>query len=275
MGTLWQDIRYSFRMMRRNPGFTAIVVLILAVAIGANTALFSVVNAVMLRPLPYENPDRIVRLQEEGIPWKEGFRHRPNFFLLREQSGVFESVAGYCGRTSYVTGIEKAREVRSCDVTWNLFSLLGVQPLLGRSFLPEEEKSGSTPVIVLSHAFWKDDLGGAPDIIGKSISMTQSRLSADITTVLTHKSYTIVGVMPSGFNFPFARSMPFWTPMVQNEPSENLYPMPVVPLARLKQDVALEQADAELTVLAGRLWQADASIDTEGRLVLHYSSIDG
>ena len=274
METLWQDVRYSFRMIRRSPSFAAIAVLILAVAIGANTALFSVVNAVMLRPLPYQEPDRIVRIYEEEVPWKEQFSYRPNFAVLREQNRVFEALAGYCGRSSYIVGIERPREVRSCEVTWNLFSLLGVQPLLGRDFLPEDEALASPHVMVLSHAFWKDEMGGDPDVIGKSLRMTQSRMSAEVTTVLHHESYTIVGVMPPGFDFPFGYSMPFWTPMLPDEHPEEFWPLPVMPLARLKQGVTLEQADAELAVLAGRLWQANASADLSGRRVYAQRLLD-
>ncbi len=228
----------------------------------------------MLRPLPYQEPHRIVRIHEEDVPWKEGFSHRPNFTVLREQNRVFESLAGYCGRSSYVVGIERPREVRSCEVTWNLFSLLGVGPLLGRSFLPEDEELGSPHVMVLSHAFWKDEMGGDPDVIGKSISMTQSRMSAEVTTVLSHESYTVVGVMPPGFDFPFARSMPFWTPMLPDERPEEMWPLLAIPLARLRQGVTLEQADAELAVLAGRLWQASASADVSGRRVYAQRLLD-
>ncbi|UCD52466.1 MAG: ABC transporter permease [Phycisphaerales bacterium] len=274
METLRQDVRYSLRMIRRDPGFAVITVLILAVAIGANTALFSVVNAVMLRPLPYRDPHRLVRIRYEDVPWKERFSNRPNFAMLREQNQVFEALAGYCGRSSYVVGIERPREMRSCEVTWNLFSLLGVQPLLGRSFLPEDEELGSPPVVVLSHAFWKEEMGGDPEVIGKSIRMTQSRTSVDVTTVLSHASYTVVGVMPPGFEFPFARSIPFWTPMVPDERPEELWPQPVVPLGRLKARVTLEQADAELAVLAGRLWQANASADLSGRRVYAQRLLD-
>jgi putative ABC transport system permease protein len=253
MGTLWQDIRYGLRMLAHSPGFTAVVVVILAVGIGANTAVFSVVNAVLLRPLPYRDPQSIVTISEQGVPWKEGFRSRPNFFYLREHNQVFESLAGYCGRMTYVTGIDQPQEVRACDVTWNLFAVLGVQPMLGRSFLPEEEKPDGARAVILSHAFWKDYLGGSPDVIGKSIGLTRGRLSGDDTRLLDRQSYTIVGVMPAGFDFPFPYSIPFWTPMIFEEGPEGPFPLPVVPLARLKNGVTPRQAQAELLVLASRL----------------------
>jgi len=267
METVWQDVRYSFRLMCKKPGFTAVVVVILAVAIGTNTSIFSVVNAVMLRPLPYESPHRLVRIQQQNTPWKEGFYYRPNFALLREQNKVFESLAGYCFRSSYVVGIEKSREVGSYEVSWNLLSMLGIQPMLGRSFLPEDEKSASAPVVVLSHAFWQNDLGGVPDIIGKSLGLTHGRLNADVETILNHQRCTIVGVMPPGFGFPVGRSVPFWIPMVQDEHPEEFWPSPVVPLARLKKGVTLEQADAELAALARRLRSPDSSAEADNRVV--------
>jgi predicted permease len=268
MGTFWQDIRYGLRMLARSPGFTAVVVLILAVGIGANTAVFSVVNAVLLRPLPYQDPRNIVTIGEQGVPWKEGFRSRPNFFYLREHNQVFESLAGYCGRLTYVTGIDKPHEERACDVTWNLFAVLGVQPMLGRTFLPEEEKPESVRAVILSYTFWKDYLGSSPDVIGKSLGLTRGRLNADDTRILNSASYTIVGVMPRGFDFPFPYSVPFWTPMIFEEGPEGPYPMPVVPLARLKKGVSPQRAHAELVVLASRLRSGVPSA-SPGKGVIH------
>jgi putative ABC transport system permease protein len=253
--------------MNRNRGFTVTVILILAVGIGANTAVFSVVNAVLLRPLPYKNSHRLVIIQEQGIPWKEGFRYRPNFFWLREHNSVFQSLAGACGRITYVTGIENPHEVWACDVTWNLFPLLGVRPLLGRGFLPEDEKPQSTRVVVLSHAFWRDYFGGSSDAIGKTIGLARGRLNYNNTTTLDSESYTIVGIMPPGFNFPFGRSVPFWTPIVLAERSPDLLPMPITSRARLKPGVTPEQASTELTLLASRLRKTDFSTQPGGGVV--------
>jgi len=263
MGTLWQDIRYGCRMLARNPGFTAVVVVILAVAIGANTAIFSVVNAVMLRPLPYKDSHNIVTIWEQGVRLEDGFRARPHFFFLRENNQVFESLAGACNRFLYVTGIERPHEVRACEVTANLFSLLGVQPMLGRGFLPEDEKAESTRVVILSHTFWQDYLGGSPDAIGKSISLTTGRLGDDSERVLDCQSYTIVGVMPPGFSFPFGRSAPLWRPIIFTEGAAGQYPIPVFPLARLKKGVTLEQAHADLALLADRLRQMNPKAEAE------------
>jgi putative ABC transport system permease protein len=256
MRSLWQDIRSGSRMLAKSPGFTAVVLVILAVGIGANTAVFSVVNAVMLRPLPYKDFQHLVTISERGVPWEEGFRNRPNFFFLRENNQVFESLAGYCGRLSYVTRIDQPQEMRSVEVTWNLFTVLGVQPLLGRGFLPEDEEPQSTRVVILSHAFWEDSLGGSAEVIGKSIGLTQSTLKADYTRDFNQESYTIVGVMPPGLDFPFTYSIPFWTPMIFEGVPEGPRPRPVLPLARLRKGVTPQQAHAELMVLKGRLRRA-------------------
>jgi len=260
METVWQDIRYGARMLGKNPGFTAVVVLILAAGIGANTAVFSVVNAVLLRPLPFADSRRIVAIEEQGMPMEEGFRHSPNFFFLREHNQAFESIAGYCGRMFYVTQIERPHETRSADVTWNLFSLLGVRPLLGRAFGPEDEKVESPRVVVLSHAFWQEHLGGSPEVLGKGIGLTQGILGTDFKSILNSESCTIVGVMPPDFDFPFGYSIPFWTPMIMAKVTEGARARPVIPVARLKKGVSLEQADAELNVLADQLRQTFPNI---------------
>ena len=264
MGTLWQDIRYGFRMLARNPGFTVVVVVILAVAIGANTAIFSVVNAVMLRPLPYQDSHRLVTIREHGVRSARILCGRPHFSFLRENNHVFESLAGFCGRLFYVTGIEKPHEIYTSEVTANLFPLLGIQPMLGRGFLPEEERPENAHVVILSHAFWMDYLGGSPDALGKTLSLTTNKLGEDQTTGLHSEGYTIVGVMPPGFTFPYGKSAPLWTPMIITEGATGPYPPPVFPLARLKRGVTPAQAEADLAVLADHLRQFDPKVDLEG-----------
>jgi predicted permease len=264
MRTLWQDVRYGIRRLRRSPGFTVVVVVILAVGIGANTALFSVVNAVLLRPLPYKNSHDLVTIRENGVRAERILCGRPHFSFLRENNHVFESLAGFCGRAFYVTGIEKPHEVHASEVTANLFSLLGIQPMLGRGFLPEEERPESAHVVILSHAFWRDYLGGAPDPLGKTLSLATYKLGETALTGLHRESYTIVGVMPSGFTFPFGRPAPLWTPLVITEGTAGPYPPPVFPLARLKKGVAPAQAEADLAVLADHMRQFDPKVDLEG-----------
>ncbi len=264
MGTLWQDIRYGLRMLARSPGFTAVVILILAVGIGANTAVFSVVNAVLLRPLPYKNSRDLVTIREHGVRSERILCGRPHFSFLRENNHVFESLAGFSGRAFYVTGIEKPHEVHACEVTANLFPLLGIQPMLGRGFLPDEERPESARVVILSHAFWRDYLGGAPDALGKTLSLTTNKLGEGLSTGLHSEGYTIVGILPPGFAFPFGRPAPLWTPLIMTEGVAGPYPWPVFPLARLKKGVTPTQAEADLAVLAEHLRQLDPKVDLEG-----------
>jgi predicted permease len=264
MGTLWQDIRYGGRMLTKNPGFTAVAVLILAVGIGANTALFSVVNAVLLRPLPYKNSHDLVTIRERGVRSARILCGRPHFSFLRENNHVFESLAGFCGRVFYVTGIEKPHQVHTCEVTANLFPLLGIQPMLGRGFLPEEERPENAHVVILSHAFWRDYLGASPDALGQTLSLTTNKLGERMTTGLHCEAYTIVGVMPPACTFPFGRAVPLWTPLIITEGVTGLSPAPVFPLARLKKGVTPTQAEADLAVLADHLRQLDPKVDLEG-----------
>lgn len=260
MGTLWQDVRYGFRMIARNPGFTAVVVSILAVGIGANTAIFSVVNAVMLRPLPYKDSHHLVTIWDKGVRYDEGFRSRSHFLFLRENNQVFESLGGYCGCLFYVTGIEKPHETRACEVTADLFPVLGVQPVLGRGFLPEEERPEGNRAVILSDAFWKEHFGGSPNAIGKSMTLTAAKVGDDYRMILECESYTVVGVMPPGFTYPFGRSVPFWRPMILAEVAEGPLPIPIFPVGRLKKGITLDRAMADLAVLADRLHQIDPKI---------------
>jgi putative ABC transport system permease protein len=239
VGTLWQDIRYGLRRLGGNPGFAAIVVLILAVGIGANTAVFSVVNAVILRPLPYADAHRLVVLVERPKKVETSTIHE-RFFLWREQSRVFEHMAAYCGRRPYVTEIARPRYLWAAAVSSDLFGLLGVQPLLGRGLLPEEEQLGNDRVVVLSHAFWRDDFSGAPDVIGQTIG-------------IDGKSCTVVGVMPPGFSFPVGAARAFWVPLVYDRSPGALGL--AFGVGRLKKGCTFEQAQAAMTVIANRLQQ--------------------
>jgi putative ABC transport system permease protein len=235
MTTLWQDIRYGFRILAKNPGFTAVVVLILAVATGANTAIFSVVNTVMLRPLPYEDSDRIVtfRVQTAEKAWLG--THYRDLTLWREQEGVFEALAGYSGGWSYVAGIDQPHETWAREVSANLFPLLRVRPLLGRGFLPQEEQPGGDSVVVVSERFWREHLGGNSDAVGK-------------TLVLNGQGHTIVGIMPES---PFGSSQSLYLPLVA-EPDTSVHL-----LGRLKKGVTLEQARAAMAVVAKHQQELD------------------
>jgi putative ABC transport system permease protein len=242
-------------MLVRSPGFAALVVGILAVGIAANTALFSVVNAVLLRPLPYQDSQRLATIWQKDVRGDEGFETRAYFPFLRENNKVFDAVGGWCGRQFYVEGIETPHETHGYEVTANLFSVLGVQPELGREFLPEDETPAGRHVVILSHTFWQNYLGGSPDVLGKDLTLTTGTLGENNATILKRESYTIVGVMAEAFSFPYRKSAALWTPLVLSEVKEGQLTRSIYPLARLKKGVTLRQADANLGVLAGQLRQ--------------------
>ncbi len=267
MTTLWQDIKYGLRMLARSPGFTAIVVGILAVGIAANTSLFSVVNAVLLRPLPYKDSHRLVKIWEKDLRLDEGFCARAFFPFLRENNQVFETVAAYWRNTFYVDGIDTPHEVGVYEVTADLFPMLGVQPSLGRGFLPEDEMPAGRHVVILSHQFWREHMGGAADVLGKDLTLTSTATDQDDKTVLHRENYTVVGVMPAGFDFPSGKASPFWRPLVLSELGNGHFTLAVRPLARLKDGVTVQQADANLGVLAGQLRQTSPKAKVEAEKV--------
>jgi len=267
MNTVWQDIRYGVRMLRKSPAFTVVVVFILAVAIGANTAVFSVVNAVALKPLPYRDADRIVTLWEQS-KWGPRPPSQHDFLTWYRQSQVFEDIAAYGRQRFYVVGIDKSREVWAGTVSSDLLPLLGVEPLLGRVFRPEEELPGNDRVVVLSHRFWTDRLGADPNALGKTISLTTDEMRDDTSLSFDRRDYTIVGVMPADFEFPFGRSEPFWVPLVFKRDSTKDEDRMVRPLARLKPSATLQQARAEMAVLNERARQAQPETRADRKIEL-------
>lgn len=239
MAALWQDINYGFRMLIKSPGFTIVTVISLALGIGANTAIFSVVNAVLFKSLPYDEPDRIVVLQEQKL--QQGLdsiasSHR-TLIYWRQHNQVFENIAGVEGHRFYVTGPEKSRHVIGFAVSPSYFSVMGMRPMLGREFLPEEEQPGRGHVVVLSFAFWREYIGGDPQAIGKSL-------------ILDNEDYTIVGVMPAAFRDHLRRCAPFWVPLLLNPEKRG---GGTTVRARLKPGVTLAQAQAQMDVLEEQL----------------------
>ena len=248
MGTSIQDVRYGLRALVKNPGFTAVAVTTLALGIGANTAVFSVVNAVLLRPLPYKDAARLVVVWERNPErgWYRNIVSAANFVDWRKQNHVFTQMAAIDPqRTFNLTGGGEPEEVWGEQVTTNLFSLLGVRPVLGRDFLPEEDKPGGPRVVILSYGVWQRRYGGDASLVGKQIS-------------LNNDSYTVVGIMPADFYFP-----PFWRELIRVElwvPGLDLS-NPVrtdhadVALARLKPGVSAPQAQAEMDTIARGIQQ--------------------
>jgi predicted permease len=204
--SLWQDLRYAVRMLAKSPGFTAVAVLTLALGIGANAAIFSLVNTVLLRPLPYANPGQLVDVSEANP--KAGLSGAgvsyPAFVELRDHSRVFTSVAGLAGHALTLTGHGEPADVTTLAVTPEFFSLLGTKPLLGRALSPEDGERGAAPVVVLSEQLWRSRFGADPGIVGASITLDQ-------------RAFTVAGVMPGGFRTPFFNQPDqVWITLVQD-----------------------------------------------------------
>jgi predicted permease len=246
MDTFLKDIRYGIRGLLKRPGFTAIVVITLALGIGANTTIFSVVNAVLLRPLPYKEPDRLIRIWESnpGRGWPDFSASAPNFKDWQKQQTVFEHLAAQEISTFNLAGDGQPERIAAASITANLFPMLGVSPALGRSFLPEEEQVGRDRVVILSHGLWQRRFGGDQTLPGKTIR-------------LNGEPYTVVGIMPAGFQSIGMREL--WTPLVLDPAREpwradrsnhNLFVF-----GRLKAGVTLDQAVTDMNAVAGRLEQ--------------------
>jgi putative ABC transport system permease protein len=242
--TLWQDVRYGARMLRKNPGFTAVAVFTLALGIGANTAIFSVVDGVLLRPLAYPDSGQLVWLCERGPDWSGGSISYPNFIDWRNQQSVFERFGVCSGNSFTLTGagepVRLAGQLMSADV----FAALRTKPQIGRVFREDEDKPGGPPVAVISHALWQNRFGGDAGIVNKSIS-------------LNGKPYTILGVMPAGYEFP--NKVDVWLPVgpffAESSWQKRDNHPGLFGLARLKPGVNLEKARADLDVIAVRLEQ--------------------
>jgi putative ABC transport system permease protein len=251
---LWQDLRFGARMLLKQPGFTLIAVLTLALGIGANTAIFSIVNAVLLRPLPYQQPDRLVAVWESDKRKVEGQSSMayPNFYDLRAQNQSFEQMASYYTNNVVLTGIATPVNLRSAIVSAELFTLLSNQPERGRWFLPEEGKPGSSTgrAVMISHGLWQRLFSGDLNIIGRSV-------------MLDGKPYNVVGVMPAGFQFPIEPNpIEIWlTSAIDGEKSdpqdaaqdEQRGSHFINVIGRLKPKVSLAQAQADVSLIAAKL----------------------
>ncbi len=239
--TLIQDLRYGLRQLRRNPGFTAVAVITLALGIGANTAIFSIVNAALLHPLPFHDADRLVtrwgtipHFNYTGLMAICG----PDYAAWRDQNHVFEGIAALSGQTSNLTGAGEPVRLGGSQVTAGFFPLLGIAPTLGRTFQPDEDRPGNAHEVLLSDKLWRSRFGSDPAISGKSIK-------------LDGEFYTVVGVMPAGFDFP--NEAEFWTPVPLTDDCSNAT-MQLV--ARLKPSVTLDQARSDVALIDGRLDRA-------------------
>ncbi len=255
VSTFWQDIRYGARMLLKNPGITIIVIIALALGIGANTAIFSVVNTVLLRPLPYHESDRLVFLNEKSPVLDEMSISYPNFTDWRNHNQSFEKIGVY-NRASYnLTGVGEAERIVTGQVSADLFSVLRVNALHGRVFTNEEDKPGGPPVVVLSYPLWQRRFGGQTSILNQPIT-------------LNNKSYTVIGIMPESYLYPSRVEM--WVPVGQlsDQPSwqsrgnhPGLYGV-----ARLKPGVTFEQAEADMNNVAANLEKQYPDTNTATRV---------
>jgi putative ABC transport system permease protein len=248
MQTLWQDLRYGARRLLQQPGFTAVAGLTLALGIGANAAIFSVVNGVLLRPLPYKEPERLMMLWEANDRVRNNPVSHQNFADWRARQQSFEFISAFSGRwggPETVTGGSEPERAYVVSVYRDFFNVLGVAPIAGRVFLPEESQPDAAPVVVVSHGFWRRRLGGSADLTNKRLTMGS-------------RSYNVIGVMPPGFSFPAETDI--WVSKEQfgadaGARSSHNY----VGVARLRPNVTREQAQSEMTAIARRIVQEDAS----------------
>jgi predicted permease len=243
---LWQDLRYAARMLARTPAFTTIAVLALALGIGANTAIFSVVNKVLLQPLPFKNPNELVMIWENAthLGFPKNTPSAANFFDWRDQSTLFTGMAAMAPKDFNLTGVGEPERLDGRRVSANLFDLLGVQPRLGRGFLPEEDKPG-TRVVILSSGLWQRRFGSDPRIVGQSLN-------------LNGESYSVIGVMPPGIELPGFDNWKdqLWVPIAfSSEEAQSRGNHYLEVIARMKPGVTLKQARVEMETIAARLAQ--------------------
>jgi len=255
IANLWQDLRFGARMLAKKPGFTLIAAVTLALGIGANTAIFSVVNALLLRPLPYAEAERLVLLAErtrdgerKGVPYL-------NFADWRTRAQSFAGMAMSGPESFNLIGVDNPRRLSGCRVNWNFFSLLGVRPQLGRLFTEADDRYGAPRTVVLSHGFWQRHFGGAADVIGKAV-------------FLTSENYTVIGVAPQGFEY-FEVADVYVPIELFLEPNSGMADRGtsfggLYAVARLKPGVTLEQANNEMVALARQLAQEYPKIN-EGK----------
>ena len=255
---MFTDLRYAIRMLIKSPGFSMIAIVALALGIGANTAMFSVVNAVLIRRLPFPGSDRLTMVwQTNPEVTKMGFplapTSVPDFKDWRAQAKSFEGLSVFEGWTTNLTGGEEPQRLNGARVSANMFSLLQVQPALGRSFVEGEDQRGRNHVVVLSHDLWQHRFGRDRSVIGRKLTLDQ-------------EPYTVVGVMPRRFQFPNDSGMPsymtlgprceIWTPFAPSEDrAKNRGAHNLAVVSRLKPGVSLTNAQAEMTTLAARFAQ--------------------
>ena len=255
---LIHDLRYAGRTLGKNPGFATLTVLILALGIGANTAVFSVVHAVLLKPLPFYEPDRLVLLWEDKshIGFPRGTPAPANYADWKTQSQTFEQIeAVSSGRTMNLTGAGEPERLNVDAITAGLFPMLGVRPASGRLFLPEEDNPEALKVALVSHALWQRRFGGDPRLLGKSIRLNDEK-------------YVIIGILPPNFQF-LRKNTELWIPVAfskQELANRDVHYLTVV--GRLKPGVTMKQAEADMESVARRIEEQNPIQARKLRVVL-------
>jgi predicted permease len=242
MTTLWQDLLYAIRTHLKSPGFAAIAVLTLALGIGANTALFSVVNGVLLNPLPYPHSERLVAVYQKASGFDLGPIAYLNFLDWQRDAQAFSSMAIYRNQDYNLAGTTQAERLSGYMISADFFSTLGVNPILGRAFRSDDDHVGAAPVVILGGGFWSREFGSSPDVIGKLLTLNGA-------------AYTVVGVVPSSFSF-YGHDRDVYTPIGQwNDPSflDRRISVSAHAVGRLKPGVTLAQAKADADIVARNL----------------------
>src|SRR6516225_9875453 len=262
MGTVWQDVRYSVRILAKSPGFTTIAVLTLALGIGANTALFSLVNGVLLNPLPYPNPGQLVAVAEKFPPFPEASIAYPNFLDWVNMNHTFEALAAYRHANFNLTGSGEAQRLNAVEISAIFFPLLGVEPVIGRNFSPDDDRQGAAPVAIVGGRLWKSKFGGSQEILGKILNLDGT-------------GYTVIGVVPENFYF-CCESMNFelgdvYVPIGSGNASwltvRDFHPG-IRAIGRMKPGVNIEQARADMNDVALNLEKAYSDTNKNARVVL-------
>jgi len=242
MSALFQDLRYGLRTLAKNPGFTAVAVLTLALGIGANTAIFSAVNALMLNPYPFPQPNRIAWVEARHVSGRNSNTGYRDFLDWQEQNTVFEEMAIVPWEGGYtLTDQGDAQRIVGGATTSGFLRVLGIQPALGRFFTAEEDKPGGARVAVLSYATWQRRFARSADVLGR-------------TLMLNGQPFTVIGVMPRRFAFPGVRTCEFFTAL-REDPASGRYQHQYAVVARLKPGITVERAQADMTTIAHRLEQ--------------------
>jgi putative ABC transport system permease protein len=240
MNALWQDVRFAMRMLLKNWGMTAVIIVVLGLGIGVNTAIFSVVNAALLRPLPYDDPERLVWLSEDSPQVPQMSISYPNFQDWREQNTVFSGIAATQFRSLNLTGANEPERLSGRAVSANFFDLLGVKPALGRGFITDEDRPGANRVCIISSGLWQSRFGSEKGIVGKQLT-------------LSGESYTVIGVLPEDYRFGMLTDVFVPIGLRADEMKERGSHPGIYAVARLKPGVTVEAARAEILRIAERI----------------------